>query len=341
MSISLFKSFGDIYDRLRTTPTPKTRPGSNLYIAEVYDVIMSKQHPNYTSDKDIGKILIREMKQDFNQSEEDLRDNVKEAYPLDVTNLRIPLPGEFAVVLSGLPGDFEQDVRVAEVDYYISTISNMHFANYNGIPFGATLPDRVSRALGIEGLAFIDQLKERHKKRFNTFTERQIKHLRPYDGDIVMQGRFGNSIRLGSTIASPGNNNPYGSQLDAITNTNTELNNSTWSTEGATGDPIIIMRTAKVDNIKFDTNQPEEIFTVENINEDGSSLYLCENQKVEVELQVANIGFKTWLKDLGVKPVENTTTVNDSVKQKVDGLVVSDVDDPNDQGTNLNEQIIL
>lgn len=337
MAFSLFRSFGDIYDQLRSTPSSAGSKGDRLYVAEVVDVIMSKQHARYRSDNDIGKVFLRELFQDYNIPEEELK---REAYPLDISNFRIPLPGEFVVVFRGLPGDFEQDVNIAGSDYYLSVISNLHLLNYNGVPFGATLPDRVSKALGTQGLAFMDQLKERHKRRFNTFNERQIKHLRPYDGDIIMQGRFGNSIRLGSTVATAGSTNPYGSIQDAATGLNSDINNSTWSSEGASGDPIIIMRTAKIDNIKYDINEPNDIFTIENINQDGSSMYLCENQKVEVELQIANVGFKTWLKDLGIKPIENITTVNDSVKQKIDGENVVNTDDVNDQGTNLNEPII-
>jgi hypothetical protein len=330
MSFSLFRGFGDIYDQLRSTPTIK-REGDRFYIAEVIDTVLSKQHPKYVKESDLGKVLLREMYRDFSTPDEDI---TKEAWPIDLTTLKVPLPGEFVLVIRGLPADFQSDANIGGVDYYVSIISNLHLINYNGVPFGATLPDRVSKNLGVEGLNYIKQLQERHKKRFNTFIERQIKHIRPFDGDVIVQGRFGNSIRLGSTVASPSDNNPYGTPLE-----NGIVDKSTWSTEGSSGDPIIIMRTAKADNIKYETSSPEELYTVENINEDGSSLYLCENQKVEVELQMASIGFKTWLKDLGIKPTENTTTVNDNVKQKIDKENVTDVDDPNDQGTNLNEPI--
>ena len=337
MAFSLFKSLSDLYNKFTVAPNTGQLAGSNMYVAEVVDVIVSKTHALYESDFDIGKVLLRELYIDSNIPDEEIK---RTAYPLDRTLMRMPLPGEFVVVLRGIPGNFEQDVRIVPRDYYINVVPNLSLLNYNGVPFGAVLPSRVSKTLGTEGLSFLEQLKERHKTRFNSFIERQIKSLRPYDGDYIMQGRFGNSIRLGSTVSSPSNPNAYGSIQDTINNTNANINKSTWSEEGVSGDPIIIMRTAKVDNIAYDANTPTDIFAVEDINQDGSSLYLCENQKVSIQLQIANNGFKTWMKDLGIKPVSNTTTVNDSVKQKPAGVEFPEDNDVSQNSTNQTQRSI-
>ena len=40
----------------------------------------------------------------------------------------------------------------------------------------------------------------------DTFTTKQyIYPLRPYEGDVIQEGRWGNSIRLGSTVKNQGN----------------------------------------------------------------------------------------------------------------------------------------
>lgn len=354
MAFSVFRSLNDLYTKFVPVPEKQQSIGPRLFVAEVVDVVLSKQHAKYRSEADIGKILYRELPLDYNIPDEDIK---KEAYPMDTTDIRVPLPGEFIVGVRGLPGNYEEDVNIVGEDYYISVISNLRLLNYNGVPFGAILPNRVSKTLGVEGLSFIDQLKERHKNRFNTFIERQIKKLRPYDGDVIMQGRFGNSIRLGATVATSKTTNPYaapaikssggggffGNLANLTANlliANNKVDKSTWSDEGVSGDPIIIMRTSKVDNIRYDFNKPEEFFTVEDINQDGSSLYLCENQKVSVQLQIANNGFKTWMKDLGIKPVANTTTVNDSVKQKPAGVEFSEDNDVSQNSTNQTQRVI-
>ena len=55
-----------------------------------------------------------------------------------------------------------------------------------------------------------------------TFVERDnIRDLLPFEGDVLMEGRWGNTLRLGSTVTS--RENP-------------------WSSVGKCGDPIIILR---------------------------------------------------------------------------------------------------
>ena len=98
----------------------------------------------------------------------------------------------------------------------------------------------------------------------NTFQERGYIHsLVPYEGDIIYEGRWGNSIRFGSTIKTK--------ILPSI-----GLNN--WSQgPSASGDPITIIRNGQ---------SPKENKTagylqiVENINEDLSSIYLTSTQTI-------------------------------------------------------------
>ena len=76
-----------------------------------------------------------------------------------------------------------------------------------------------------------------------TFSERIETHpLLPYEGDIIYEGRWGNSIRLGSTV-----NNSY------IPNN--------WSSTGSNGDPITIIR-----NGQAEYNTDPWVPVVEDIN---------------------------------------------------------------------------
>jgi len=86
--------------------------------------------------------------------------------------------------------------------------------------------------------------------------ERVISSLQPFKGDLLFEGRWGNSLRMSSTITTI---DPYDQK-------------PTWS--GTTvGDPIIII-----------SNSPESIpgkqFKIEDVKQDESSIYLTTTQNI-------------------------------------------------------------
>jgi len=96
-----------------------------------------------------------------------------------------------------------------------------------------------------------------------TFVERSNIHpLLPYAGDIIYEGRWGNSIRLGST---------------AKVTTNYPNN---WSNSGTNGDPLIIIKNGQPSNVSDFGAEP----IVEDITQDPSSLYLTSTQKLPIQL---------------------------------------------------------
>ena len=88
-----------------------------------------------------------------------------------------------------------------------------------------------------------------------------IKPLLPYEGDYILEGRFGNSIRFGATARS---------EVIPIS----QSNNWSTGTKGEIGDPITIIRNGQ--SVTLD-NQGW-VHTLENINTDPSSIYLTSNQ---------------------------------------------------------------
>lgn len=90
----------------------------------------------------------------------------------------------------------------------------------------------------------------------NGFKERlNIKPLTPYIGDVTVEGRWGNSIRVGSTNRSTLPN--------------------VWSSVGQEGDPIIILR-----NGQFESTQDSWIPQAEDSRLDKSSILLTSTQKI-------------------------------------------------------------
>ena len=103
----------------------------------------------------------------------------------------------------------------------------------------------------------------------NTFIERSNIHpLLPFEGDTIYEGRWGNSIRIGSTI-----------KLKPPVNSS--LNN--WSSVGTSGDPIMILRNGQ--GIQTDQGW---IPTTEDINNDESSIYLASTQKIPLKASSTN-----------------------------------------------------
>jgi hypothetical protein len=93
----------------------------------------------------------------------------------------------------------------------------------------------------------------------STFVEANSINVHPllsYEGDIIYEGRFGNSIRFGSTVK------------------NAYVPNE-WSTEGKNGDPITIIRNGQTDYAE-DPWVPE----TEDVNRDLSDIWLTSTQKL-------------------------------------------------------------
>jgi len=125
----------------------------------------------------------------------------------------------------------------------------------------------------------------------NYFSELlKIKPLLPYEGDYILEGRFGNSIRLGST--NIGENIP-------------DEANNTWSTVGNVGDPITIIRNGQSDKL----DNKGWIPTIEDLNDDATSIYLTSNQQLS-DFRVASTNFQSYQAKIELPEDLNTTLVD-------------------------------
>lgn len=99
-----------------------------------------------------------------------------------------------------------------------------------------------------------------------------IRSLRQFTGDITIEGRWGNSIRFGSTTAINGYEN-------------------NWSRSGEAGSPITIIRNgqSKNPNSSISGSSPLSniddawLPTVEDPNRDASSIYLTQGQEIIID----------------------------------------------------------
>ncbi len=95
-----------------------------------------------------------------------------------------------------------------------------------------------------------------------TFKRKSISPIQPYEGDVLIEGRTGNSIRFSSTISTNYPASYY-------------FKKPTWSgNDASAGDPIIILSNRTI-------NKDKREFVVEDIEQDTSSLYLTSTQQLD------------------------------------------------------------
>jgi hypothetical protein len=135
-----------------------------------------------------------------------------------------------------------------------------------------------------------------------TFIERSNIHpLMPYMGDILYEGRWGNSIRLGSTAKSK------------------SIFANPWSRSGTNGDPITIIRNGQDRNANEFGAEP----IVENVKRDLSSIYLTSTQSLPYDLSgLQAIPYKSYTISGIPKPVTPSQFVSPQILLNSDRIVI-------------------
>ena len=195
-----------------------------------------------------GKITCNLASSKMSLSATPLNPNIK-AYPIAgemVTLLQIPNPD--AVTISG-NGPLSNDNFIR----YISGINIWNNPSLNAINDS-------------------DQLTTTSSPSY--FSPTKIANILPLlslPGDIIYEGRFGNSIRLGNTNSSYPND---------------------WSSSGGKGDPIIIINNGQSDDLVLSRSTS----TTENLTTNLSSIYLTSYQRLS-SFYIANSSFSSYDKE--------------------------------------------
>jgi len=182
------------------------------------------------------------------------------AKPLQGNSKNLPLVNEIVYIIS-LPNTDIASISSNTISYYINTVSLWNHPHHNAFPTSPNnLPPTQQKDYAQTATGNVRRITDQSTEIFlgKTFKERSNIHpLLPFEGDILYEGRWGNSIRVGSTVKNTPNN---------------------WSTTGSNGDPIMILRNGQ-------GVQTEEgwIPTVEDINNDDSSIYQTSTQKIPLK----------------------------------------------------------
>jgi hypothetical protein len=250
---------------------------TKLVSARVIDIILDENYPNFEALG--GWNSIGAVRYELTTSpEENEVVNVNIAKPLLPNMKTFPLKNEI-VFLIKLPTPNSLDkFTTNEVYYYLTSISLWNHPHHNAYPNllqNSNIPESQNKDYrSIEGgnvRRVTDSSTEINLNSINNsggqFIEKSNIHpILPFTGDNIFEGRFGNSIRLGSTIKS------------------NSLYQNNWSTSGNEGDPIIIIRNGQPANSAEEGWLP----TVENINNDISSIYITSTQMIPIEVSSKN-----------------------------------------------------
>ena len=250
----------------------------------VISVVLDDTHPRYKElggSKAIGAVELVEVSggtADYSTTVKN--QNYKVAFPLQPGIKNYPLINEIVFLVSQPTKKLQQRTSAVSL-YYISVVNLWNHPHHNAIPYsaGSTSPAN-SKNYQDTTLGSTNKLTDSSGeiKFGDYFKERpNIFPLQPYEGDLIYEGRWGNSIRFTGTAPS---RNP-------------------WSSEGTQGDAITIIRNGQTDN----PNKNGWDFTVEDINTDASSIYLTTTQKIPL---VASTNYFSYKNNPPTKPNEYT-----------------------------------
>ena len=242
--------------------TPVRSGGRSTIIGRVTDVILDNNHPKFQELggwQSIGTVIFEPVGK-FN-----VGIAVSIAKPFFPNIQNYPLVNELIMVLRA-PTSIQDTNDFTSKGYYISNIDLWNSPHSNALPNPLvtsnntpTTPTGVPVQVGTSGDIPEATLNSPTNPSQQTFVEKDNIHpLQSYAGDLIYEGRFGQSIRFGNT---------------------TKGTNNTWSSVGGNGDPIMILRNGQNPEITTDGWVP----TVENLDKDLSTIYLTSTQKLSVD----------------------------------------------------------
>lgn len=226
-----------------------TGGGNSIFPARVKDIILNNNTKFFKESNGWGSLNLIKFKPLYSSVEGD-KDSYSIAKPLFSNIKQIPLKEELVLIIvaptDGL-NDNDNDFGYYYMPFPINIWNNNHHNAFPDINKFNRNPNNLE--LG------------------NTFKEKDsIKALLPEEGDIILEGRYGNSIRF------------------SYTTPNKKTNNNPWSSRGDEGNPILLIR-----NKQSVEDNDTWIPTYEDINNDGSSIYLCSGQDIPINFACKNL----------------------------------------------------
>jgi hypothetical protein len=242
----------------------------DIFSSRVKDIILNSNHPRFTEFGEwnsIGTVFVESAKNPLFSDQISLIP----AYPAFPNIKHYPLINELVPVIYLTDVDVTSNTNSVSA-YYLPPINIWNSQIHNAVPSLITLPESQKKDYQQVEAGSTRRVTDQSTEinlgvYFNENNVLKNHPLLPYEGDILYEGRFSNSIRLGSTVK------------DTLAVSNL------WSEGSNNGDPITIIRNGQPNSsVGVDGSIDAWIPTLENINLDKSSIYLTSTQKVNLEL---------------------------------------------------------
>lgn len=271
MSLNVKYGFGNtVQYNVPKLDVKSTTSSDKIFSSRVRDIILDGSHPlfdEFGQWNGIGTIFIEPVVQPNRKEEIPLIP----AYPAFPNIKQYPLINELVPIMYLADPDVTGNTSALSA-YYLPPINVWNSQVHNAIPSTDVTPELEDKEYPLVEAGSVRRITDQDTdiELGKTFNENNVltnRPLLPYEGDIIYEGRFGNSIRFGSTVNNAKITNP-------------------WSFEGKNGSPITIIRNGQ--SSETDASKPW-VPMIENINVDESSIYLTSTQQIPLELSTDNI----------------------------------------------------
>ena len=277
---------------------------SKVITGRVTDIILDENHPKFNEVGGLNGIgtIFYELDNLVSTKDNQI------AKPLHPQSKTFPLINEM-ILLFALPDNEIGESNNSKSYYYINNINIWNHPHHNAYPspIDSKLPPSQKKDYQqVEGGSVRRVTDESTEINLNsplnpsqnTFIERTNIHpLMPFMGDIIYEGRFGQSLRLGSTSKSKSNYK------------------NLWSTTGDNGDPITILRNGQPQN----SSDRGWVPITEDINSDLSSIYLTSYQK----LNNFNAASRELYDSYKIKPIAPSRYTDPQIVLNSDRIVIN------------------
>ena len=274
--------------------------GSPFTPVRVIDIVLNDQHPKFKEVggwNGIGTIFY------LTTQDPTTQDVSEQKAKCALSNLKqYPLINEI-VYLFSLPDPSSQNSGDNGVQYYFNTVNVWNSPHHNALPNGLVLSKDQKKDYKNTESGAVRRVTDGSTE-INlgvTFKEKSnINPLLPFEGDVFQEGRWGNSIRFGSTVKG-------------FTN---------WSEAGENGDPITLIRNGE------DPNNGDEgwIPVIEDINNDLSSIWLTSTQQIPIQVASSNYASYVSPPDTPNQYVGSQVIINSDrvvINSKTDHIILS------------------
>lgn len=287
--------YGNKYD-----PSTGQGGGTPYVIGRVKSVVMGPYigsgltktaDPEYSGPSDIGKIKYEILYSSLGTSNSN--DVSEPAYPIFDFIKQLPLKNEIVLMVPG-PTEKLNDRASRQQLFYFPPFSIWNKVNHSAFPNMQEYANFRNQSVNEPEYQGSATTGSQSIPLGRTFEEKSnIRNLRPFEGDTILQGRFGQSFRMGSTV------------MDDLGRLRGIGIKNPWSKSGVNGDPITIILNKQGKRI-----DPAYVDMAEDINKDGSSIYMTSTQEIFLE-DVINFPLKSFgtAIEIGVQPVIEVRTL--------------------------------